>query len=805
MRVSLKWLKELVEVDLGIEELAERLDMTGTAVESVELIGEGLDGVVVGSVLTREKHPDADRLSCCTVDVGADEPLEIVCGADNFAPGDKVPVALVGSKLPNGMEIKKSKIRGVTSHGMMCSPIELGTGADASGLMILPGDAPVGRAFGDYMDVGDAVFDLEITPNRPDCLSVAGIAREVAAVTDKEASWPGSVPEETGTPANDVVAVEIADGELCPRYTARVVRDVSIGPSPAWLAERVTAAGARPINNIVDATNYVMFELGQPIHAFDMDALGVADGKTTILVRPAEDGERFTTLDDQERVLSSDMIVIADPSGSVALAGVMGGAATEVSEKTTNVLLESAAFDPAHVSRTSRSLGLISEASSRMEKRVDPAGCAAAADRVAALVAEVTGGTVAPGIVDAHPEPATTRELTLRLARVNSFLGTELALAEVTGILRRLGLEVSADLEGVLTVTVPTFRPDLEREADLIEEVVRVHGMTQVTSSLPGGRERVGGLTDAQRWRERVGASLRGAGLNETMTYSFIDPSDADRLGWELASGELMVELLNPMSVEQSVMRWTLAPGLLRSVANNLNRGVPDVHLYEVGTVFLTEDGRKLPREWQVVGGVLSGSWARPSWNDPGAELGFFDGKGAIESVMEGFQISEWEVDAEDLPWLQPGRSARVLVGVEPIGWLGEVHPHVLEAYEVDVPVTLFELDLDALIESAVAITPYEEIPRHPAVHLDIALVMPTDIEVSQVEELIRDNGGAILESARLFDVYQGQGVPDGQRSLAFALTYRAEDRTLTDDEVQKVHDRIVKKVCVGCSAEVRS
>lgn len=803
MRVSLNWLQELVPVDVPIDELTERLDMTGTAVEAVERVGAALDNVVVGSVVTRDPHPDADKLSFCKVDVGGEEPVEIVCGADNFAAGDKVPVALVGAELPNGMRIEKTKIRGCVSHGMMCSPIELGLGEEASGLLILPEDAPVGMPFAQYQGREDLVLDLEVTPNRPDCLSVAGIAREVAAILDQSATWPAEQPAESGTPAADVVRVEIEDPALCPRYTARVIRGVSIGPSPEWLQERVIAAGARPINNIVDATNYVMFEVGQPLHAFDMDTLGIADGMSHVVVRHAASGEKLTTLDGQERTLDADMIVIADPNGAIALAGVMGGAETEVGEASTTILLESASFDPASISRTSRSLGLTSEASLRFEKRVDPAGCAAAADRAAALIAQVAGGQVAPGIVDAYPLPPEPRTLTVRVGRLNSFLGTEFDATYVRALLERLGLGVEPAGDD-LSVTVPTWRPDLEREVDLFEEVVRLHGMSAVTPTLPAGPDRVGGLTREQHLRARIGRAARAAGLNEVTTYSFVDPVDLERLSWTLAEEAEPVRVLNPMSEEQSILRPTVAGNLIRAVSYNQRRDVPDVHLYEIGATFSTSVGRKQPVETTVLAAVLAGAWNRPEWNAAAQQLGFFDGKGAIESVLEELHVPHWTVRPADHAWLQPGRSTDVIVNGKVAGWLGEVHPAVLDAFDAAGPVALFELDLASLLAAAVDVVAYRPVPRYPSVNRDMALVLPQDAAAEQVAQAIRKEGKAILEDVRLFDVYQGEGVPTGKRSLAFSLTYRASDRTLTDDEVQTVHDNLVAQVCKRFGGEVR-
>ena len=805
MRVSLKWLKELVAVDLPVKELVDRLDLTGTAVEAVHTAGAALEGIVVGQIIAKDRHPEADKLWVTRVDVGAAEPLQIVCGAQNFEAGDKVPVALVGATLPNGMTIKKAKLRGVPSEGMNCSADELGLGGDHSGLLILPADAPVGTPFAEYQGLSDSILELEITPNRPDCMSVVGVAREVGAVLGLPASVPASVPVETGMPVADSVVVTIADPDLCPRYTARLIRNVKIGPSPAWLAEKVQACGARPISNVVDITNYVMFELGQPLHAFDADTLGKdAEGRTSIHVRVARAGEKLVTLDGQDRELTDDTLLITDPSGPIALAGVMGGESTEIGDATVDILLESASFSPSSISHTRRRLSLLSEASARYERGVDPAGCAAALDRAAALMAELAGGQVAPGIVDTYPRPAMPRELTLRVPRLHAIIGEPIPAEEAAAILTRLGCTVAAGGEA-LQVTAPTFRPDLEREIDLVEEVLRVFGMERIVSTLPSSRERIGELTRTQRWRERIGATLRACGLNETMTYSFADPSDAERVRDELAEGEVHTELLNPMSVEQSVLRRSLLPGLLRAVSYNQHRGVADVHLYEIGSTYRATLGKKQPKERAVVAGVLAGAWHRPVWNQPAEPLGFFDGKGILEILAREAGIDRFKVRATELPFLQPGRSTQVLIGGEVIGWLGEVHPLVAEEFEAAAPVPAFELDLAALVRAAQDVKRFNDVPKYPAIELDIALLVSEDVSGERIEQAARSAGGKLLESVRIFDVYRGKGVQAGHKSVALALTYRASERTLTAEEVEAAHERLVRKVTGAVGGSLRA
>ncbi|MBE0476926.1 MAG: phenylalanine--tRNA ligase subunit beta [Coriobacteriia bacterium] len=807
MLVPLEWLRELVRVDVPLEELVDRLDMTGTKVEAVHVTGEYLEGVLVGRVLSCGPHLRADRLSYCEVDVGTGDPLHIVCGATNFAEGDLVPVAPAGTTLPGGVSVKRAKLRGVESEGMMCSAPELGLPGEASGLLILPPDAPVGADLSEYLGTRRGVVELEITPNRPDCLSIAGVAREIGAVLGVPAQWPASVPEESGDPAEKAVGVTIEDGALCPRYAARLIRGVKVGPSPKWLADRVLAAGARPINNVVDVTNYVMFELGQPLHAFDAGTIGRSGGRAAIVVRRAREGERLTTLDGQDRALSPETLVIADPEGAVALAGVMGGSETEVTEGTSDVLLESAAFKPASVGRTSRSLGLISEASLRFERGVDPNGCAAAADRAAALIAEVADGEVAPGVVDAYPAVAMPLELPLRLPRLKVVLGVDIPGDEVASVLGRLGMGVVAEGE-TLRVTVPTYRPDVEREIDLVEEVVRVWGMERVPGTLPTGRGHVGGLSDEQTWRRRITFAMRAAGLNETMTYAFTSAEDLGRLRMALGPGEVPVAITNPMSAEQAVMRTTLLGNLLRSVSYNQRRGVEDVQLFEIGRVFVTAEGRKLPKERETLGAVLAGRWNPPSWNDPAVPLDFFDGKGVIATLAEELGVRRRRFRAPEgvveLPWLQPGRAAHVVADGDVVGWLGEVHPEVLAAFQAAAPVVALELSVPQLLKVATRSRTYGEIPRYPGVMLDIALVVPVEVTAERIEKAILSAGGDLLRSARLFDVYTGAGVPKGRKSVAFSLTYQATDRTLTDDEVRPLHDKVVRKVSAAVGGELR-
>jgi len=819
MKVSLKWLNEYVDVPSDLKAFCDRLDLTGTGVEGVETTGAAFDHVVTAQVLEKEPHPDSDHMWVCKVDVGmcnvdADgnpEPLQIVCGAQNFNAGDHIVTAMVGAELPGDIKIKKSKLRGVTSCGMNCSQRELGLGNDHDGIMILPEDAPVGMPFAEYAGMSDTVLDLEITPNRPDCLSMAGMAREVGAMYRSDVTLPIYELEEDESLPNvaDLATVEVADATRCPRYTARVIKNVKIGPSPQWLAERVTAAGARPINNVVDVTNYILFLFGQPLHAFDYDKLVGADGKAHIVVRAAEEGEHFTTLDETERVLSSDMTVIATPERAVALAGVMGGLDSEITEESTTVLLEAATFEHGRTSRTSRNLGLISESSMRYERGVDDNPIADYSAAAAALLAEVSGGSVCPGIIDVYGQKTEPIQLQFRIPRFAKMMGVDIPRADIVDILERLDCEVedTADVD-VLSVLAPTCRPDLEREIDLYEEVLRLWGMDLVVPTLPASPNRVGTLTRSQLLTRVLNRALTASGLNETTTYSFAEPSDLEKLRMSGESLGEPVVLINPMNAEQSVMRQSIIPGLLRSVAYNQSHGVHNVQLYEAGTVFFAREGAKKPKERQRVAGVLAGAMADDAWNAPARAFDFFDGKGVIENIVREMALPKVRfkaLSADEAPHLQPGRAAEVLSGGTVLGWVGEIHPLAVAAYEANAPIVAFELDIDALAKATRPARDYVDVPTFPAVPMDVAFVVDEAVTNERLMQCITSAGGKLLAEARLFDVYRDEKrVGAGKKSMAYALTYRAADRTLTGEEVEKAHEKLIKKVCGATGAEVR-
>ena len=816
MKVSLKWLNEYVDVPSDTQEFCDRLDLTGTGVEGLEETGAQFKKVVVGQILEKEAHPDSDHMWVCKVSVGAantdadgnPEPLQIVCGAQNFNAGDKIPVAMIGAEFGD-FKIKKSKLRGVTSYGMNCSERELGLGSNHDGIMILPADAPVGTPFAEYMKLSDKIIDLEITPNRPDCLSVEGLAREVGAMYRTDVRYPSMDLTEGEEATEDAVDVTVAEEGRCPRYTARVIRGVKVGPSPDWLVERIVASGARSVNNVVDVTNYILFLLGQPLHAFDFDKVKSADGKAHIVVRPAEEGEKLTTLDGQERMLTPDMTVIATPERAVALAGVMGGLDSEVTDDTVDILLEAATFDPAHTSRTSRNLGLISESSMRYERKVDAGRITRNADFAAALMAKICGGTVSRGLVDVWTVKDEPFDLQFRIPRFCAMMGADVPRADIEDILERLGCKVKDDGSNALHVIAPTWRPDLEREIDLYEEVLRLYGMEKVPATLPGGRDRIPVKTPTQRIVEKLNRVLPACGLNETMTYSFAEPGELERLRMsEEGLGE-PVELINPINAEQSQMRRSIIPGLLRSIAYNQSHGVENIQLYEVGRVFFGHEGHQLPREAQRLAGVLAGSMAEKSWNTNPAPFDFFDGKGVLESIARELALPKVRFRVLEGPaagHLQPGRAAEMLSGGTVIGWVGELHPLAVDAYDAKGPVVAFELDIDALVKSARPARDFVDIPEFPPVSVDVAFIVDEDVTNEKLMQRMHSAGGKLLSSIRLFDVYRDEKrLGAGKKSMAYSLEYRAADRTLTGEEVEKAHSKLIKKVCGGLGAEIRS
>lgn len=807
MRVSYKWLQEYVDIPVSPEELAERLTFSGVAVENIEYLGKDIEKVVTAKVEKIERHPNADKLVVCSVNCGQAENLQIVTGAPNVAEGQIVALALVGAKLPGGIKIGKSKLRGVESAGMVCSAQELGLDPKGfppdqqEGIIVLPEGTPLGEDIKKVLGLDDVILELELTPNRADCLSMVGVAREVSAVLGTDFRPPRISVPETSEKIDGLVKVVIEAPELCNRYIGRLVRNIKVGPSPEWMQQRLRAAGVRPISNIVDVTNYVMMELGQPLHAFDFDKIQ----EQIIIVRRAGEGEKIVTLDNQERALNSDMLVIADGCVPVAVAGVMGGLDSEITENTVNVLLESACFNGPSVRRTSRALGLRSEASLRFEKGVDPNGCLRAIDRAAQLIAEMGAGEIVAGVVDNYPCPVKNLQITLRPARLNRVMGTDIPTETMVDILNRLQLPVEAKDE-VLLVTVPTFRGDIAREVDLMEEVVRLYGYNRIPTELPLGRSTQGKKTFEQGMQDKVRSILTGFGLNEIITYSFINPKAFDMLNLP-AESELRntVVVQNPISEEQGVMRTTLLHGMLEVVARNLARKNKDLALFEMGNIFIPVAGEKLPREELTLGAVVTGN--RPeNWNQKAEPMDFFYLKGILETLLEELGVKETSfVPFPGHPALHPGRTAQVLLAGRPVGFIGEVHPEVMENYRLSGRAYVMELALEEIIAVSVKTKMYRSLPKYPGVERDMAVVVKEEVLAADLLAEIRQQGGPLLKNVRLFDVYQGEQIQKGYKSLAYAFLFQSSDRTLTDEEVNDLYEKIQNALQTKFGAQLRA
>jgi phenylalanyl-tRNA synthetase beta chain len=801
LRVPVEWLMEYADPGLPVKALDERLTMTGTKVEAVHHHGvDSLERFVVGRVLEAERHPDADRLTVCAVDLGDGGPQQIVCGAPNVAAGQIVAVARPGAVMPDGTKLGVAKLRGVESNGMILAEDELGIGTEHAGIMVLDGDLRPGTPLQGVLPIATEVLELEVTPNRPDCLAVYGVAREVHAVTGAPLKPPPWATD-LGTPGPiEGAEVRVEAPDLCPRFTARVFDDVEIGPSPAWLKARLMAAGQRPINNVVDITNYAMLLVGSPLHAFDFDR--VAGG--LLVVRRARDGEQVTTLDGQVRTLDHDMLVIDDADGPTSLAGVMGGERSEVHEGTTRVLMEVANWHGPTIHRTSQLLTLRSEASSRFEKGLAPEQAMESQIVATQLMLELTGATLRPGTIDVGgpgPPPAVIR---LREQKVADVLGRPIARERQAEILEALEFGVTEAPDG-LDVSVPAFRRiDVYREADLVEEVARVDGLDKLPATLPKRRGTAGLLTTHQRLRRRVVDALVGRGMYETVGWSFTDPGLGDRLRLEPDDPRRsFVTLENPMSEDQSVLRTTLAGALLDVARHNVARGRADLALFESGTVYRAT-GEKLPHEHRALGGILTGRLHPQTWGtaEP-PRAGFFAAKGLLGAALDAVRVTWWVEPATE-PFLHPGRTARIRAAGEDVGWIGELHPIVARTWDLDAA-ALFEVDLDRVLGHADAVPQYVDLTSFPALHLDLSVALPEDVPAATVLHTVREAGGTLLSDVRVFDLYHGAQVGEGRKSLALALSFRAPDRTLTDEDVAPLRDRIVEALREALGGELRA
>ena len=798
MNASIKWLKEYVDFDLSPEALAERLLMLGMEIESIKQLGEGLDRVVVGRINTVDRHPQADKLVLCNVDVGSGTDAQIVCGAPNAREGLVAPVALVGAQLPNGLTIKRAKIRGEESQGMLCSEQELAISEEASGLMELPDDMQIGAPIVEALDLNDVVLELEITPNRPDCLSMIGVAREISVITENPLKLPEvNIPSGT-IDIHNLTSVTIEAPDLCPRYAARVIRGVKIAPSPTWLQRRLEAIGVGTINNIVDITNYVLMEYGQPLHAFDYHRLT----ENRIVVRRAKLGEKLKTIDAEERELVREMLVIADAENPVALAGVMGGFDSEITDGTVDVLLESAYFHPPSIRKTSKDLGMHTEASHRFERGADPEGVIPAINRAAQLIAEIAGGEICSGIVDVYPGKQEAINIKLRPERANFVLGTKIASDDMRDSLTRLGFTVSDTFE----VTVPTFRPDVSQEIDLVEEIVRVYGFDNIPTTLPRGDIPIPQVDPKEDLRERVKTYLLQCGMMEAINYAFYHPDVFDRIRLESTDPlRQAVQIANPLTEDQSIMRTTLLPSLLANAQRNRNHQINNVQFFECSKVFIPNGTGEYPNEPERVAAIIAGNLGAGVYGDPLRQADFFDIKGVVEGMLDRCGISDYTITHTDHPAFHPGRRAEIRIEDKTLCVFGETHPEVLENYDLPHKAYLFELDFEELVGVVEPTKQFEPIPIYPSVNRDLAIVLDVDTPASRPTEIIRSAGGELVSGLHLFDVYAGEQVPEGKKSLAFAIEYRSTTETLTDEIVDKVHGGILDQLERELGATLRS
>ncbi len=797
MKVPISWLKEYVALDLTVTELADKLTFSGIEVEGIERLGEGIEEIVVGEVVEVSPHPNADRLRLCRVSDGV-EVYDVVCGAPNVVAGMKAPFARVGSTLPGGFKLKKAKIRGEVSLGMLCAEDELGISDDHDGIMELPADAAVGGSLCELLGLPDTVLELEITWNRPDCLSMIGIAREVAALTGCELKRPLVELSEEASPASESVSVLIEAPERCGRYTARVLEGLEIAPSPLWMQQRLTRAGVRPISNIVDVTNYVMLECGQPLHAFDLGK--VADGG--IVVRLAEAGEVLETLDGVARTLRGNDLVIADPTRALALAGVMGGGDSEIGDGTSSVLLESACFTPPPIHTTSRDLGLSSESSHRFERGVDPEGVAWASARAAQLMQQLGGGALKAGMVDVYPGAKPLDEVTLRWARLDSLMGVEIPERRTIDILESLGFCVVARDDDQCCVQVPSFRMDISREADLIEEVCRMHGLDNVPDVLPQAKV----VPDADDVGVRAGFALRGVllglGLNEGMHYSFTSSKLLELvLGKDEGS---WVVLPNPVSADHGVMRPSLIPQMVESLGRNSARHDDGCALFEMGRTFL-QSGHVIAEAEKLSIGLLGkvGRRGIDVHRPVDAEEMFLWAKGIVEAVAGRCHLPVL-FEPCDRAGFEPGEVVTVLLNGTPAGVLGNLSEAVRHHWRMSEPVAVAELDVSVLRAGIFGFSGLRELPSYPPVHRDVAMVLPMSVSHATVVDTIRAAAPVELTAVRLFDIFKGKGIGEGRRSLAYSLTYQSLERTLTDQEVNGFHERVREALRSTLGAEMR-
>lgn len=810
MQVSIKWLKDYIDFTETPEQLADKLTMAGIPVENVVDPGEGLEKVVTGRIEKLEPHQNSDHLQICTMNVGLAENIIIVTGAQNVAEGQVVPVAMVGAHLPNGMKISKGKLRGVASNGMLCSAQELKLDLEKlpeeqkTGIFILPSDTPVGIPAKDVLGLNDVVLEFELTANRADCFSVFGLVREIAAITGNKPHFPEiKVNEDDNTKLNDIFSVEIADPDLCSRFSTRMLKNVKIGPSPEWMQQRLEGAGIRSINNVVDVTNFVMIELGHPMHAYDYDKI---TGKK-LIARRAIKGEELHTLDDTSRKAKGEMLVIADSEKAAGLAGIMGGFETEITDTTTTVVLESADFYGPCIRRTARACSLSSEASGRFERGVDSETTIKALDRAAQLLQEMGACTVCEGIVDVYPNPKQANYVTFTPEQINNHLGTNIAKDVMLNIITSVGFDVTKDENDEITVKVPSWRNDVTCMADISEEIARLHGFDKIKSTLPNGVSMQGTQSAKQTFIDKVKASLSSQGLYETISFALTNEETFNKLNIPQDSPlRKAVPIMNPLSDEYPLVRTTLLSSIFDNLARNLARKNDDVALFEVGSVFFPKalPVTELPDEVVKIAGAITGRRNAQGWNQANDMVDFYDAKGIIEELLANLRVTRYTVEAGTHYAMHPGKTALFKKGRDVIATVGEVHPAVLSAYGITKPVYIFELDATTVMKYMAKDLKYKALPKYPATSRDLAMLVDVDVNAADIEKAMTKAAGQNLTQITLFDVYTGKQVEEGKKSLAFSLTFQSNDKTLTDAEIDPAIEKIVAKLQKDFNANLR-
>jgi phenylalanyl-tRNA synthetase beta chain len=802
MKASLSWLSDYVAIDMDIDHLVDALTMVGLEVESVSNRYDYLANVLVGKITAINDHPNAEKLRVCELDIG-DRRIRAVCGAPNTEKGMLVPVALPGTVFPDGNILGQSVIRGTKSEGMICSEMELGLGLDAGGIMALDSKLPIGSKLYDALDLSDKVIEIDLTPNRPDCLSIIGIAREIAGIQKTGLTYPDYDISDSDDDIAQLTSVQIEAPDLCPRYAARLVTDISVEPSPYWLQNRLMSVGLRPINNIVDITNFVMLETGQPLHAFDFDQLA----ENRIVVRTAAQGESFTTLDQKQRQLNDEMLMICDGQKSVAIGGVMGGLNSEIENFTTRVLIESAYFNPISIRKTSKKLGLSSDAAHRFERGVDPQGTIKALNRAARLMLEFAGGNLVSGLIDAHPKPVPDRTIRLSTHNTNRLLGTEFTADEMTSLLKSIEFDVNKNDSQNLAVAPPSFRVDVMRPEDLMEEVARLSGYNNIPLTYPQMPAQAKPILKILNLRNRIKRLMAGLGFSEAITYSFIARDSCDRLVLkENDACRKTIAILNPLTEEQAVMRTSLIPGLLETMHRNLAQQEKDLKLFEIGKVYFAQGADRLPDEEEMLAGLWSGSRYDASWHGKEIACDFFDLKGVVESLLQTLGVADVEFSGladTACSYTRSGYSAQIQAGNQPVGRLGEVHPRVLNNFDLKQTTYIFELNINRLLTVIPDLKKSQPIPKFPAVSRDATLIVDHSVESRSILRHVEQLDEALIEDLHLFDVFAGEPIPAGKKSISFRIVYRSSTRTLEDEEINRLHKAITGKLIRNFNASL--